>query len=347
MKMRKWVSVLLVVAMVGCFTAGCGSSSSTSTGTSTSSSSSKSSSSSSTQTKTIAYITNDTINDGGWNSACYKAMCDVAEKYGYQTSYSEKVAEADYASTFTTYADMGTTVVFAPGNEYTDAVVEVAPSHPDTKFVLLNGDVSGANYASIKCDNVQMGFIAGVLAGLKTKSNTVGYVSAIKITTAIDNLTGYKQGVAYVNPDATVVDAWTDSWTDTAKGKEIANSMITTNKADVFYGNAGTIDTGVREAAAAAGNVYDIAQPDEMLSQAPDVILSSVITDNVKLLSIALDAIEKGNFGNQVYKGGVAEGVLSVGEFGTNAQDIKDKFMTIYQDLKDGKITLAESAASK
>ena len=64
-----------------------------------------------------------------------------------------------------------------------------------------------------------MGFLAGVLAGLKTKTGNIGYVGAIEITTALDNISGFEQGAAYVNPDTKVHVAWTNSWTDTAKGK--------------------------------------------------------------------------------------------------------------------------------
>lgn len=326
---RKRIAIFLAVLMVATVLSGCSGDKKAAEGNGSSENARK-----------VAMITNDTINDGGWNAACYAGMCEAAKEYGFETSYTEKVAESDYASTFTEYANMGFDLIFAPGNEYTDAILEVAPSFPDVNFVVLNGEISGDNYSSIKCDNVQMGFLAGVLAGLKTKTGNVGYVGAIEITTALDNINGFEQGAAYVNPDTKVHVAWTNSWTDTAKGKEVAISMITTNNVDVFYGNAGTIDVGVREAAKQYEERYAVAQPAESLDQDPDIILNSVITDNAALIGMAMKAVVEGSFGNSIYEGGVAEGVLSIGKFGTNAEDIKDDFNKIYEDLKAGKIGL-------
>lgn len=293
----------------------------------------------------IAMIANASVNDGGWNQSCYAGMCGAAEKYGFETAYTENVAEADYVTTFSDYANMGFDLIFAPGNEFTDAVVEVAPNYPDVGFIILNGTVSGDNYISIKCDNVEMGFMAGVVAGLKTKSNQLGYISAIEITTSIDCLSGYEQGAKYVNDAVEISSGYTGSWTDTAKGKEIAVSMITTKNVDVFFGNAGTIDVGVREGAAEHDGCYGIAQPSESLSENPDVILTSVITDNVALLSVAMEAYLDGSFGNSVTVCGAKDGVLSYGEFGNNAGDLKDQVMKIYDKLVAGEIELTYNEA--
>ncbi|MEL7610759.1 MAG: BMP family protein [Bacillota bacterium] len=292
----------------------------------------------------VAMIANAPIDDGGWNAACYAGMKGAAEIYGFETSYSESVAESDYVSTFTEYANMGVDLIFAPGNEFTDAVLEVAPNFPDVNFVILNGDVSGDNCSSIKCDNTQLGFLAGILAGLKTKTNHVGLVGGMEITPALQSVDGFEQGVAYTNPDAQIHVTWSNSWDDAALGKEIATSMITTNDVDVFFGLASAVDAGVREGAMQFENRYAIAQPSDYLSQAPNMILSSVVTDNVALIGMAMKQVKEGTFGGTVVQGGVADGVLSLGAFGTAADDIKDKAMQIFEDLRSGKIKVEYNA---
>lgn len=292
----------------------------------------------------VAMIANAPIDDGGWNAACYAGMCGAAEANGFETYYSESVAEADYVSTFTEYANMGVDLVFAPGNEFTDALVEVAPNFPDVNFVILNGDVSGENYSSIKCDNTQLGYLAGVLAGLKTKTNHVGLVGGMEITPALQSVDGFKQGVAYTNPNAEVHITWSNSWDDAALGKEIATSMITTYDVDVFFGLASAVDAGVREGAMQFENRFAIAQPSDFLSQAPNMILSSIVTDNVALIGMAMMQVKDGSFGGTVVQGGVADGVLSLGSFGVSADDIKDKVLQIFEDLRSGKIKVEYNA---
>lgn len=288
----------------------------------------------------VAMVANAPIDDGGWNAACYAGMVDAAKTHGFETMYTENVAEADYVSAFTEYANMGVELIFAPGNEFSNAILEVAPSFPDINFVVLNGDIKDDNISSIKCNNTQHGFLGGIIAGLKTKTNHVGFVGGMEITTALQAVEGYKQGVAYTNPNAEVHVAWANSYSDAALGKEIAVSMVTTYDVDVFFGVASAVDMGVREGAKQFENRYAVAQPDDFLSQAPDMILSSVITDNAMLIGLAMKEVKDGTFGGSVVEGGAADGVVYLGEFGDEAADFKARVIEIYEDLRDGKINL-------
>lgn len=288
----------------------------------------------------VAMIANAPIADGGWNSACYAGMTGAAEKFGFETAYSENVAQTDYVSILTEYANMGFDLVFAPGNEFTDAVMEVAPSFPKTNFLILNGDAKAENVMSVKADNTQMGFLAGALAGLKTKTKKIGFVGGMEITTAKQCINGFEQGVAYTNEDAEVSVSWANSWDDTAKGKEIAMSMISTNDVDVFFGTASAVDVGVREGLSGFENRWGIAQPGESLSQMPDRILTSIITDNVALVGLGLEKTKDGTFGDAVIEAGVKEGVLYLGEIGESMKDQEEAFKAIFEDLKAGKITI-------
>ena len=107
-----------------------------------------------------------------------------------------------------------------------------------------------------------------------------------------------------------------------------------------FYGNAGTIDVGVRRLRSSTKNGMPLHSLQNHWIRDPDIILNSVITDNAALIGMAMKAVAEGSFGNSIYEGGVAEGVLSIGKFGTNAEDIKDDFNKIYKDLKAGNIEL-------
>ncbi len=288
----------------------------------------------------IAMIANAPIADGGWNSACYDGMVAAAEVHNFETAYSENVAQTDYVTMFTEYANMGFDLVFAPGNEFTDAVMEVAPSFPKVGFVILNGDAKAENVISIKADNTQMGFLAGALAGLKTKTKNVGFVGGMEITTALQCVNGYNQGTAYTNPDAKVHVSWANSWDDTAKGKEIAKSMIAASDVDVFFGTASAVDVGVREGVVESENRWAIAQPGDFLAQNPDIIMTSIVTDNTALIGLAMEKLKDGTFGNEVVEGGVKEKVLYLGEIGKSMDDVKEEFMKIYDDLVAGNIEI-------
>ncbi len=291
------------------------------------------------KTYKIAMVANASIADGGWNSACYDGMIGAAELNGWETSYSENVEQTDYVATFTEYGNLGYDLVFAPGNEFSDAVKEAAASYPDTNFIVLNGEVVEENVESIMADNTMIGFLAGTLAGLKTQTNEVALIGGMEITPAMQSIDGFEQGVAYVNPDANVSVAFTNSWSDAAKGKEAALSLIDTKDCDVFFGISSAGDAGMREALADYDDRWTIAQPSDLLDQFPDITLTSIMNDNAQLIGNSMKAVMNGEFGNKVFLGGLTENVLAIGEFGESANDVKDEYMEIVEGIRDGSIT--------
>ena len=283
----------------------------------------------------IAMIANTTINDGGWNAACYAAMLEAAETYGFETTYTDEVAQTDYVSTLTNYATMGYTAVFAPGTEFTDAVSEVAANFPDTTFILLNGDLQTDNIISILADNYQLGEIAGCLAALQTQTKHVALVGGIEISTADESVEGFKYAINKINPDIDVSIIWADTFDDAAKGKEIADSLVSTKDVDVIYGLASVVDSGIRETLKDKENVWNIAQPSDMASTAPDIIVNSVCSSTGKMLSIALEMITKGE-ANALITGDVSNGCIFLGSYGDCANDsVKENMDSYMQAISD------------
>lgn len=286
----------------------------------------------------IAMIANAPIADGGWNSSCYQAMVDAAAKNGFKTAYSENVAQTDYVSMFREYANLGFDIIFAPGNEFTDAVVEVAPDYPNVSFVLLNGEISDiSNITSVLPDNYQHGLLAGVLAALQTKTGSVGFVGGMEITSNVNSEEGFKAGVALINPDVKISSVYAGSFNDTAKGKEIASSMVSTSNVDVIFGVASAVDLGVREGLSEYENRWNIAQPAELLSTDPEIILTSLIINYDTFLELAMQDVKNGNFGQKTIIGNLANGCLEIGKFGSAVtNDIKTEFLAYSERIKAG-----------
>lgn len=292
----------------------------------------------------VAMICDSSISDGGWGAACYNAMVSAAEELGWETAYSDSIAQSDYASQMTSYCDLGFDMIFAPGNQYSTAVQEVASDYPDVHFAVLNGaeDLPTDNITSILPNADQIGYMAGAMAGLMSKTNVLGFIGAMEIDTTKQKLAGYEAAAKAVNPDITLLSAYAGSFDDTAKGMELAKGMID-KKADVFFGDASAVDSGARQAvdqaneASGSISIYDIGQPADLLGQNPCVI-TSVVTDNAGMLKLAMESVEDGTFGNTVIYGSLENGCLSVGAFNTDlvSQEIQDQYAEFVQQIQDG-----------
>lgn len=296
-----------------------------------------------TKTYKVAMICDSSISDGGWGAACYNAMTGAAEAHGWETMYTDSIDVADYVSSMTSYCSLGYDMIFAPGNQYSDAVKEVAADYPDVKFAVLNGseDLPTANISSILPNADQIGYLAGGLAGLMTKSNTLGFIGGMELDTTKAKLAGYEKAAKFVNPAITnVLSAYAGSFNDTAKGMELATSMISEG-ADVFFGDASAVDSGARQAIDSANsasiNIFDIGQPADILGQNP-CIISSVVTDNAGMLGLCMDDVEAGTFGNKVVYGTLENNCLSVGKINTDlvSEDVQKAYMEFVEKVKSG-----------
>lgn len=296
------------------------------------------------KTYKVAMVCDSSISDGGWGAACYNAMVSAAKDLGWETQYTDSIDVADYVSAMESYCQMGYDMIFLPGNQYSDATKQVAADYPEIAFAVLNGaeTLPTDNIMSMLPNAQEIGWIAGELAGLMSKSGVLGFIGGMELDTTKTKLASYEEAAKSVNPNISVLSAYAGSFSDTAKGMELANSMIN-QKADVFFGDASAVDSGARQAvdaandAAGAIGIYDIGQPADLLGQNPCVI-SSVVTDNAGMLKICMQAVVDGTFGNQVVYGSLENGCLSVGKISEElvSKDIQDKFMAAVEEMKAG-----------
>ncbi len=295
------------------------------------------------KTYKVAMVCDSSISDGGWGAACYNAMVKAAEDLGWESAYTDSIDVADYVSSIESYCQLGYDMIFLPGNQYSDATKQVAADYPDIAFAVLNGAESlpTDNIMSMLPNAQEIGWIAGSLAGLMSKSAVLGFIGGMELDTTKTKLASYEEAAKFVNPDIKVLSAYAGSFNDTAKGMELANSMIS-EKADVFFGDASAVDSGARQAIDAANGsgeigIYDIGQPADLLGQNPCVI-SSVVTDNAGMLKICMQAVADGSFGNEVVYGSLGNGCLSVGQINSElvSQEVQDKFAEYVEQMKAG-----------
>jgi basic membrane protein A len=240
------------------------------------------------------------------------------------------------------YCDLGYDLIFAPGNQYSDAVKQVAADYPDVCFAVLNGATSlpTENIMSMLPNADQIGSIAGIIAGLMSKSNVIGFIGGMELDTTKSKLAHFESAAQVINPAIKAVSAYAGSFNDTAKGMELAASMINEG-ADVFFGDASAVDSGARQAIDQANGdtvrIIDIGQPADLLGQNP-CVACSVVTDNAAMLAICLEKCETGTFGNEVVFGSLENNCVYLGKFNDALidADTQAKILDYVKQLQEG-----------
>lgn len=300
----------------------------------------------------VAMICDSSINDGGWGAACYNAMIAAAEKMGWETEVTDSISQDAYYDSIVAYCALGYDMVYAPGNQYTDAVLQAAEEYPDVAFALLNGaedtpaKAVNGNVSSLLPNAQQIGWIAGALAGLMTESGKLGFIGGMELDTTKGKIAGFEEAAKYVaEQEGKTVELlnvpYANSFSDAPKGKEFATELIAQG-ADVFFGDASAVDSGAREAIdaanAAAGEVkiYDIGQPADILGQ-NECIICSQVTDNSAMIVASMQAVIDGTFGGATLYGTLQNNTLAAGALSDLVPaEVQEKYLAYIDQMIAG-----------
>jgi len=297
----------------------------------------------------VAMLLPGTINDSGWNAAAYEGLMLVKEKRGAEIAYREYVSQSDQEEAFRAYASAGYDIIFGHGFEFGDAAKKVAKDFPKTVFVVTSSNIFQApNVASVEISNKEVGFLGGIVAGLVTKSNKVGYVGGMSIPSIIDARDGYIAGAKLVNPDVKVLDSFTGNFDDAAKAREMAVALVNQG-ADVVMQNADQAGLGVIQAGKDK-NVLVIGAGKDQSNLAPDNVLVSSMYGVPVGVAYIVDLFINGKFEPKAYSVGIKEGATGLIWNEKLAAKVvkpeaKGKIEAIIADLKTGKINLDELIA--
>ena len=186
----------------------------------------------------IALIIENTIDDKGWCQAMHDGIVDAQKKLPgrIQYSYSEKMLPVDAGSAARQYAAQGYNIIIGHGAQYKNMVLEMAEEFPNVTFAFgTSAEIGPKNVFTYMPESEETGYLNGVIAGLTTKSNIIGYVGPVDGGDAARYGRGYVLGVQSVNPGAKIMVAHTGSFSDFVKSGEVAHTQIRSN-ADVLTG---------------------------------------------------------------------------------------------------------------
>lgn len=299
-----------------------------------------------------AMICDSTVEDGGWGQACYQGMVQAARERGWETEYTDLVPQDGYFEAIEAWCQEGVDLVFLPGNQYIAATLQAAEEYPEVSFALLNAGeavLQEAKNENIHClmPNIrQIGWVAGALAGLMTRTGTVAFIGGMELDTTAVKYESFVMAAQYVagleGREVTALPCvYAGSYEDRQKGVDLARQLMEQG-ADVFFGDASAVDSGAREALdqanAQAGELryFDIAQPADLVGQ-NECIIGSEVTDNSRLVSAAMEAVENGSLGGEVIHGTIQNGAISAGHLSEAVPpEVREKYLTYVQQMNDG-----------
>jgi basic membrane lipoprotein Med (substrate-binding protein (PBP1-ABC) superfamily) len=235
----------------------------------------------------------------------------IRDSLGAQVSHIQTKTPAEFEENFRQYGAQGYSLVFGHGFEFQDAALRVGPSYPRTLYVTTSGNSTGANVAGMTFSFEEPSYLAGMLAGRMTKTNTVGVIGGTELPPVKASFAAFAAGARAANPRVRVLSAYIGNWDDVSAGKEQALAQIGRG-ADVLFQNADAAGLGVFQAARERGGVYVVGSNANQNGVAPDVTLGSVVIDLPRAFLRVAREVKAGAFKPQVVRLGLDTRVVTL-----------------------------------
>ena len=209
--------------------------------------------------------------------------------------------------------DEGCNVIFATSWGYMEKVSEMAEKYPDVYFYHGTGYLAtGKNFTNYFGRIYQARYLSGIVAGMNTTANKIGYVAAMddsnsEVTGGID---AFALGIYSVNPDAKVYVKVTNSWYDPKAEKAAAKKLLDMG-CDVITQHC---DTSYPQTMAQEKGVYGIGYNSDMSKEAPEACLCSVIWNWSAYYTTAVQSVMDGTWDGSNYYGGMNENLVGITE---------------------------------
>ena len=280
----------------------------------------------------IAFAYVGPVGDGGWTFAHDNGRKALEKELGDKivTSFVESVPEsADAERVFRDMVGQGNKLVFGTTFGYMEPLLKVAADSKEVKFEHATGYKNADNMATYDSRTYEGAYMAGVIAGKMTKTNTLGVVGSIPIPEVIRNINSFTLGAQSVNPKIKTKVVWVNAWFDPPKESEGAQSLLNQG-ADVLFQN--TDSAAVLQTAEKAGK-FAFGWDSDMSAFGPKAHLASAVINwgpyYIKATKDALDG--KWAAGKSWW--GVKEGAIDIVSI---AEDVPAETKTRIEEIKKG-----------
>lgn len=213
--------------------------------------------------------------------------------------------------------DEGCNIIFTTSWGYMETTAEMAEEYPDIYFSHGTGYMSnGKNFNNYFGRIYQARYLSGIVAGMNTKSDKIGYVAAMDSTNSevTGGIDAFAMGIYSVNQNAKVYVKVTNSWFDPDGEKAAAETLLNMG-CDVI---AQHCDTEYPQTLAQEKGVYSIGYNSDMSKNAPEACLCSVIWNWSAYYTSAVQSVIDGTWDGSNYYGGMNEnlvGLTSLADF--------------------------------
>ncbi len=266
----------------------------------------------------VGFIYIGSINDGGYTQAQHEGTAAMEEYFKGKVDavWIENVSDSDKSAAIdaaTNLIDQGCKVIVGCSYGFMDALDELANSgnYDDVSFLHFSGNkMNEKNFGNYFGATEQPRYLTGIIAGMMTESNKLGYVAAYPYTEVQIGINAFTLGAQSVNPDVEVKVVYINSWYDPEKERSAADELLAQG-CDIITQHCDT--TGPQVAAAETGTYaigYNLDNGN--VEAVKDSYLTSATWHHEKFLIPTIENIMAGTWTPESYYGTFEDGYVDL-----------------------------------
>lgn len=286
------------------------------------------------ETTKVGVILNGSINDKSWSQSHYEGLEKTAKELNLSMIYEENVKSEEVTGIIEQFIELDCKIIVANSFEFGEYVNVAAEKYPEIYFLHATGTGEGKNLSTYFGRMYQSRYLSGIVAGLQTQTNEIGYVAAFPISEVNRGINAFTLGVRKVNPEANVYVSWTDSWNDDVAAGEATNKLLEKNNIDVLAMHTDSIRP--LEIAEERG-VMSIGYNVDNSSDYPNTYLTASVWDWGDFYTTNILKCLQGKFEGKHYWEGIETGMVSLAPLTRHVRDdITEKVEREMERLCDG-----------
>ena len=292
----------------------------------------------------VGFLYIGTKNDGGFTQAQNNGTEAMVEHFdgAVEAICLESINDQDKQASreaAISLIDQGCKVIVGCSFGFMDALDELANSgeYDDVNFLHFSGyKKNETNFGNYFGATEEPRYLTGIIAGMMTETNKLGYVAAFDYTEVLIGINAFTLGAKSVNPDAEVNVIYINSWYDPEQERAAADQLLAAG-CDIITQHCDT--TGPQVAAAEQGK-FAIGYNLDNSQTVPESFLTAPTWHHESFLIPTIEAIIAGTWTPESYYGTLADGYVDLAPMTDLVPaDVQTKVNEVREQIEAGEFT--------
>lgn len=185
--------------------------------------------------------------DYAYNDKCWSGCEKARDELFVDIDYIKAKDSSGYAEAIEEAVNREVDLVICADPNMATSLKEATEQYPMQAFAIVDASGLGTNVIGMTFNAEEGSFLAGIVAGMMSKSNIVSFIGGKPSDAQYKYQYGFQAGVATANKNTQVATGWVGSYSDKAEAKKIAVAHGVLGS-DIIYQSAGNAGGGVIEA---------------------------------------------------------------------------------------------------